>query len=276
MPKSSVGGKEKLFKPRGKSISTFTAIEVVLVPGIAAKASNHSSKNPAIQHRRKLRALAVLILHRPPKRTVVMNELDMGLTFAGLASGKKPETSSGATHSSTPSHDNAFTGIDGDHEAVVPITELWNNAYEQLQREEPKLIEKYEAEISLHVSTMVGSTVAISGLGKVQRREQMQVLVKQKLDEDEDGKWTIPLGDDRIAIRELAGRVVSIVDWGKEFVGAALESSPYGSIAWAGVCLLLPVSTSSVMWGSNWCSSSRLLKYCSCYAGLQHDDVISV
>lgn len=89
---------------------------------------------------------------------------------------------------------------------------------------------------------MAGATVAMSGLGRVQRREQMGVLVKQKLQQDEEGKWRIPLGDDRIAIRDLTAHVVSVVDWGKEFVSAALESSPYGSIAWAGVCLLLPVS----------------------------------
>lgn len=133
-------------------------------------------------------------------------------------------------------------GTGKDCEAVVPIAELWNHAYEQLREKEPKLIEKYEAQISLHVPTTVGVTVAISGMGKVQRREQMELILKQKLEEAEDGKWRIPLGDHGIAIRDLATYVVSIVDWGKEFVSTALESSPYGSIAWAGVCLLLPVS----------------------------------
>ena len=174
------------------------------------------------------------------------------------ASGKKPEASSCSAAKSRPSTAqasrsmprNASTslGVGRDGGSSVPIAELWNQAYEQLRKGEPKLVEKYEKEISLHVSSMVGTTVAISGLGKVRRREQMEVLVKQKLKEDEDGKWRIPLGKDRIAIRELAEHVVSIVDWGKEFVGGALESSPYGSIAWAGVCLLLPVSIFSIVW----------------------------
>lgn len=175
------------------------------------------------------------------------------------ASGKKPKASSYSAAKRRPSTAQASRsmprnasnslGVGRHGEASVPIAELWNQAYEQLRKGEPKLIEKYENEISLHVSSMVGATVAISGLGKVRRREQMEVLVKQKLKEDEDGKWRIPLGKDRIAIRDLAGHVVGIVDWGKEFVGTALESSPYGSIAWAGVCLLLPVSIFSVVWG---------------------------
>lgn len=160
---------------------------------------------------------------------------------------------------SVPHSESASAGATGDCEGAISIAELWNQAYEQLREIDPKLIKKYEDEISLHVSTMVGTTVAISGLGKVRRREQMELLVKQKLNEDEDGKWRIPLGHDRIAIRDLAGYVVSIVDWGKEFVGKALESSPYGSLAWAGVCLLLPVSTFSVVWGLTWCASSRTL-----------------
>lgn len=179
-----------------------------------------------------------------------------GLVSTELTGGKKSEASSPARSgpgtakaSHSTSHNRNDSRADRNCDAAfldaAPIAELWDQAFEQLREEDPKLVKKYEAQISLHVSTMVGTTVAISGLGKVQRREQMEVLVKKKLEEDEDGKWRIPLGDDHIAIRDLARHVVSIVDWGKEFVGSALEPSPYGSIAWAGVCLLLPVSTFS-------------------------------
>lgn len=123
---------------------------------------------------------------------------------------------------------------------------------------------------------MVGATVAMSGLGKISRKEQMEVLVKKRLEEDENGKWKIPLGDDRIAIRDLAGYVVSIVDWGKEFVGTALESSPYGSIAWAGVCLLLPVSTFSAPRQLTWWTSFRTSLMLSIVSvSLVYDNVIS-
>ncbi|MCJ1265803.1 hypothetical protein MMC22_005684 [Lobaria immixta] len=200
----------------------------------------------------------------------------------GLASGKRPESSSAArsisstaqVSHSTPDNGNTSAGVDRDCEAAGPIAELWNQAYEQLREKEPKLIEKYEEEISLHVSTMVGATVALSGLGKVRRREQMEILVKQKLKEDEDGRWRIPLGNDRIAIRDLAGYIVSIVDWGKEFVGTALESSPYGSIAWTGVCLLLPlILNPSKERGSNICGLeyiSDLLSRCTMYEHAYH------
>lgn len=133
------------------------------------------------------------------------------------------------------------TPIGVDIKIVTPIAELWNQAYEELRDKERKLINKYEEEIT-SLSILVGQTVKLSGVDKVSRRLQMEELVRRKLADDENGKWAIPLGDDRIAIRDLAGSVASIIDWGQSFVGEALQFSPYGSLAWAGVCLLLPVS----------------------------------
>ena len=129
---------------------------------------------------------------------------------------------------------------------VTPIAELWNQAYEELRDKERKLINNYEKEINSSLSILVGQTVMLSDVDKVSRRLQMEELVRRKLADDENGKWAIPLGDDRIAIRDLAGSVASIIDWGQSFVGEALQFSPYGSLAWAGVCLLLPVSFFSV------------------------------
>lgn len=139
-----------------------------------------------------------------------------------------------------------ITPIGVDTKIVTPIAELWNQAYEELRDKERKLINNYEKEINSSLSILVGQTVILSGVDKVSRRLQMEELVRRKLADDENGKWAIPLGDDRIAIRDLAGSVASIIDWGKSFVGEALQFSPYGSLAWAGVCLLLPVSFFSI------------------------------
>ena len=131
--------------------------------------------------------------------------------------------------------------VNGDPWVERPIAELWNLAYEELREKEPKLIKRYEKQLS-SASTMAGSTVTISDLGKVHRKEQMEILVKRKLEEDENGGWMSHFSDDRIAMRDLARSVISIISWGKDFVGDALQASPYTAIAWAGVCLLLPVS----------------------------------
>lgn len=86
----------------------------------------------------------------------------------------------------------------------------------------------------------------------------MEILLKRKIEEDERRKWTVRLGDDSIAIRDIAEPIVGIIEWAQDYVSSALESSPYGSIAWAGVCLLLPVRSYSPE------ISMDCFKLCSC------------
>ena len=67
------------------------------------------------------------------------------------------------------------------------IAELWNIAYEDLKVNEPKLIAEYEQCLSYNVTDTLGASLALSGLAKVRRREQMEMLVKRKVEEDEIG-----------------------------------------------------------------------------------------
>ncbi|MCJ1310665.1 hypothetical protein MMC25_004331 [Agyrium rufum] len=94
--------------------------------------------------------------------------------------------------------------------AVPSISVLWDEAYDSLQVKESKLMERHEKQINTDSTTLISTSIALAGLG-------------------------------RIAVRDLAKPVVGIVDWAQDYVGSALESSPYGSLAWAGICLLLPL-----------------------------------
>lgn len=200
MAKSSAKGAVEVPEPLGKSLSS-------------PAASDKDSTSP--QHRReRFKAWLERPRHLSWSKLTSSSSLDAssqtqtdgddrrsedGSASTGLASGNKPEASSAARSGqstanvshSTPRDGNARTGARKDSKAAlaiaVPIADLWNEAYKMLREKEPKLINKYDEEISLHVLTIVG--VAISGIGKVQRREQMKILVRQKLKEDEDGKW---------------------------------------------------------------------------------------
>ena len=177
---------------------------------------------------------------RPGSGTLTANQHDAAHGFTNNV----PVATSQPTHTSHRA--SSISGRQDEPSSHEPIAELWNVAYEELKAKEGRLITEYEKCLSYNVSNVLGATVALSGLTKVQRREQMEMLVKRKVEEDEKGKWKIPFGDDRIAVRDLAKPVVGIVSWAQEYVGDALQASPYGSLAWAGVCLLLPVSLSQV------------------------------
>jgi hypothetical protein len=118
-----------------------------------------------------------------------------------------------------------------------------------LSREKKGLMLEFEGILSKTLAGSIAaaarqaSSVGFSGLGKVQRRQQMQVLLDQKIKDVEEGAWKLLSFKDRqVLVKDLVKPVISIVEFAKEYVGKALEASPYGSIAWAGVCLLLPVS----------------------------------
>jgi hypothetical protein len=128
-----------------------------------------------------------------------------------------------------------------------PIVELWDEAYDELSKKDKSLVADYEAQLSESLAGAVAlagqaSAIAFSGLGKIQRCQQMKVLLDQKVKEIDEGKWKLKFKDHELVVKDLVEPVVSVIDWAKDFVGTALEPSPYGSIAWAGVCVLLPVS----------------------------------
>jgi hypothetical protein len=142
-------------------------------------------------------------------------------------------------------------------DAVVkaPISELWNEAWDELQIKEPTLFKEYEEHVDKAVShspkshsvmaamtATHSSATAFSGLGKLQRAEVMKALLEERIEELKSEQWKIKFGENEFAVKDMVGPVVGVIDWAKEFIGTAADASPYSSIAWAGVSLLLPVS----------------------------------
>lgn len=137
-----------------------------------------------------------------------------------------------------------------EHPELCPISELWNQAYEDLRSgDDKKLIEKYEAIIETELSAMVASTAAISSpaLIKALRKENMKRILERKVTEVKDNKWRLRFNDHELAVEEIVQPVIDVIDWADKYVSDALSANPYASIAWAGVSLILPVSYQAVL-----------------------------
>jgi hypothetical protein len=137
----------------------------------------------------------------------------------------------------------------------APISELWNEAWDELQMKEPTLFKEYEEHIDKAVShspkshsimavlaATHSSAIAFSGLGKLHRAQIMKALLEERIEELKSERWKIKFGENQFAVRDMVDPVVGFIDWAKDFIGTAADTSPYSSIAWAGVSLLLPVS----------------------------------
>jgi hypothetical protein len=148
----------------------------------------------------------------------------------------------------------------------VPISELWNEAWDELQIKGPALFKEYEEHVDKAVSRSPkshsimaamtathSSATAFSGLGKLQRAQIMKALLEERIEELKSEQWKIKFGENQFAVRGMVGPVVGFIDWAKDFIGTAADASPYSSIAWAGVSLLLPVSSPGLLLEAGTC-----------------------
>lgn len=143
-------------------------------------------------------------------------------------------------------------------EAVVtaPIAELWGEAWEELRRKDAALVADYEEYINDVVlvsakSLAVMSTMTVtqpssrsfSSLGAGQRGHTMKVLLEERITELDEERWKLKLGENQFAVKDLVEPVVGLINWSKDYIDSAVEASAYASVAWAGVSLMLPVSS---------------------------------
>ncbi|TVY80393.1 hypothetical protein LSUE1_G004399 [Lachnellula suecica] len=123
-----------------------------------------------------------------------------------------------------------------------PIQEMWDEAYNELRVQDKTLVEDYERWLQRErsLAMVVGSTVSLSG-AKVERREQMRVLLERKVEQVKKSTWTLKFGGQDMTVKDLAKPAVGVIRWADDYISGALASNPYASIAWAGVGVLLPL-----------------------------------
>jgi hypothetical protein len=127
-------------------------------------------------------------------------------------------------------------------ERLCPISELWNQAYDDLKRDEEKLVSDYQSVLSSDLAmTMITPTLMIMG-SKEERQQQMAALLARKVEEAKKKTWKLKFGGKEIPVKEVVESVVGIISWADDYISGALSTNPYASVAWGGVSLLLPVS----------------------------------
>jgi len=122
-----------------------------------------------------------------------------------------------------------------------PNEDLWDIAYENLRESQKKLILEYEKALAKESATKATSTFNFDNAKGLGRETQMADLVKERLKAIDDSKWRLKVGSKTVVIQEQIDRFVKVATFAKDFVSSIVASTPQGAIAWAGVCVLLPV-----------------------------------
>lgn len=75
------------------------------------------------------------------------------------------------------------------------------------------------------------------------RQTQLETIIAKGLKRLEDNKTTYTIAGHQYAPRDQVAQVAGFVLWAKDLIGEAVKQAPQASIAWAGVCLILPLLT---------------------------------
>ena len=120
-----------------------------------------------------------------------------------------------------------------------------------------KLMDTYERILLKNLRGENSTAGTFAKLEASEREEQMSVLVQKKVYDMEQQQTKLRLGGKEMKLRPQFDRVVKGVLYAKGFVTSAVSVDPHAALAWAGVCVFLPVSLSQ--------SNSRM-SACFCHA----------
>lgn len=75
----------------------------------------------------------------------------------------------------------------------------------------------------------------------------MSKVVRDKFQAVQDARWKFVIFSKEIEVRKQFDRAVGAVTWAKDFITQAVSPDPHAALAWAGVCVLLPVRSISIV-----------------------------
>ena len=133
------------------------------------------------------------------------------------------------------------SGINGLSAASTELgkpIDLWDEAYEVLRGTNSKLLEQYEETIMRETQ----GNAHLAPVGSLARQEQLSAVVTRRLDSIEKDQKSFIVAGKRVVLQEQFNKFVRIVMFARNSVSQAVSAEPHAALAWAGVCVLLPVS----------------------------------
>ncbi|KAL6697214.1 hypothetical protein J3F84DRAFT_368319 [Trichoderma pleuroticola] len=141
--------------------------------------------------------------------------------------------------------------VSGQPENLKPS--LWDRAYDNLKKTDGQLVEEYEKLLSLQLQTNTAklhgnaqedTIIAknqISGTDPKIRLEQLKSITSSGLQQLEVGKAHYYIFGRKFIPRNQLAQATRFVQSIRNVIDEAVKVSPYASLAWAGVCVILPI-----------------------------------
>ncbi|KAE9370092.1 hypothetical protein N431DRAFT_484409 [Stipitochalara longipes BDJ] len=132
--------------------------------------------------------------------------------------------------------------------AAPPLTNLWEQAYEELKNDKDKrkrqLVQAYEEILLSDARSGVTNPAAIQAYKDANiasKREQIVSVLNRKLQYVEDNQVKLRMGSKEIEVSKHFDSAVTAVLQFKDIVSSVVSAEPHAAMAWTGVCLVLPL-----------------------------------
>ncbi|EHK47335.1 putative ankyrin repeat protein, partial [Trichoderma atroviride IMI 206040] len=122
----------------------------------------------------------------------------------------------------------------------MPIAELWNSAYEKLRKENKQLIDEYETKLQESASAASDPIPNTKG----DREKWMSLVLRQKMEQIQKDAWKFMFLGSEVRPAETVECVLRVIKMVNDSITATVVPSPYASLAWAGINVLLSVPAS--------------------------------
>ena len=96
---------------------------------------------------------------------------------------------------------------------------LWKSAYQQLEDDDKAMLEKHGSQLSY----------------------QNSIFIDQKRAENEKHQWTLTVVKKKFKVRDIALKVIGLIDASGEYIKSVAELEPHVAMAWLGASAILPV-----------------------------------
>ncbi|KPM38335.1 hypothetical protein AK830_g8228 [Neonectria ditissima] len=127
---------------------------------------------------------------------------------------------------------------------------LWDQAYDALKRDSPDKVEEYEILLSTELpatnTPLKGpdpedATENLINADPKTRQSQFSKISEQGLTRMDGKKLEYTIAGHQFVLRDQITQAVNIVQGVKTLIDKAVQASPEASMAWAGVCIILPL-----------------------------------
>ncbi|KAL1892390.1 hypothetical protein Sste5346_007128 [Sporothrix stenoceras] len=141
------------------------------------------------------------------------------------------------------------------HQESPATQSLWDRAYDALAKKNTELVKDYEKLLAKEEQTTSSASRTEPPIQPVpprdvtcgpdypSRQAQLNAVIEQGLRRMEGTKPTYNIAGHEFVLTDQITQAANLLLWAKDWINNAVQASPQASIAWAGVCLILPLLT---------------------------------